>query len=360
LIEVKKMNRLNVAMIGQGRSGRDIHGSYFLREDNQLFQVVAVVEKNVSRRIKAKETFSCDVYEDYKELFDRKDIDLVVNSTFSYLHPSITIDLLNHGYNVLCEKPFARFTKECDEMMEAAKKSGAKLAVFQQSRFAPYFVKIKEIINSGVLGDIIQINVTFSGYARRWDWQCAQKYYGGSLLNTGPHPMDQALNLLQCDTMPQVFSKLARVNTSGDAEDYVKVILTAPAKPLIDIEISSCDGYPDGTYKIQGSKGALRATMTEVEWKYFIPENEPKRALILEPLCKENGDPAYCSEQLTWHTETTQLEGSAFDVAVNNFYENLYYHLTENTPLAVSLAEVRQQIAVIEEIHRQNPLSVTY
>lgn len=132
------MKALKVAIIGQGRSGRDIHGKFF-RTDQKMFQVAAVVEQLEERRRRAAEEYHCDVYGDYRDLFGRTDIDLVVNSTFSYEHAGITIDLLRHGFNVLCEKPCAKTPEQVQEMMDAAEKSGKMFAIFQQSRFAPYF-----------------------------------------------------------------------------------------------------------------------------------------------------------------------------------------------------------------------------
>ena len=70
------MKKLNVAIIGQGRSGRDIHGAFFKSEYNEKFNVIAVVDALEERRIRAKEEWGCDVYADYRELFGRTDIDL--------------------------------------------------------------------------------------------------------------------------------------------------------------------------------------------------------------------------------------------------------------------------------------------
>jgi predicted dehydrogenase len=84
------MKTLNVAIIGQGRSGRDIHGAYF-HTDKERFKVVAVVESLEDRRKRAAEEFKCDIYESYQELFGRTDIDLVVNASYSFEHAPITI-----------------------------------------------------------------------------------------------------------------------------------------------------------------------------------------------------------------------------------------------------------------------------
>ena len=128
---------LNVAIIGQGRSGRDIHGAYFKSEANKRYRVVAVVDALDDRRARAREEYGCDVYADYRELFGRSDIDLVVNATFSYQHVPVSIDLLEHGFNVISEKPFAKSYEDGCRAILAARRSGRMLDVFQQSRFAP-------------------------------------------------------------------------------------------------------------------------------------------------------------------------------------------------------------------------------
>ena len=75
------MKQLNVAILGQGRSGRDIHGLH-LKKDTERFKVVAVVEPfDIRRERAAKEYPGCDTYSDYRELLSRRDIDLVINAT---------------------------------------------------------------------------------------------------------------------------------------------------------------------------------------------------------------------------------------------------------------------------------------
>ena len=352
------MKTINVAIIGQGRSGRDIHGAYFNSPANTHFHVAAVVDALEERRERAKAEYGCDVYESYESLFARKDIDLVVNSTFSHMHAPISIDLLNHGFNVICEKPFAKTYEDGCRVIQAAKRNGKLLNVFQQSRFAPYYRKIREIMDSGKLGEIAQINIRFSGFARRWDWQTSKAYAGGGVRNTGPHPLDQAMDLLGFPENVTVFSRLGCYNVSGDAEDYAKIILTVPGKPLIDVEISSCDAYSPYTYKIMAQNGSLRATMSRIEYKYFIPEEEPPRPLVMEPLFTEARTPSYCREALNWHEETVDIDGSAFNVAVEEYYAMIYAALTEGAPMRITPEQVLTQLKVIDLIHAQNPLTV--
>jgi predicted dehydrogenase len=160
------------------------------------------------------------------------------------------------------------------------------------------------------------------------------------------------------DGMPEVFCRMDRCNTFGDAEDYCKLILTAPNKPLIDLEISSADGYPLFTYKIHGTRGSLKGSMAHIDWKYFIPEEAPEQVLIKEPLTMggEEKLPAYCTEKLNWHEESWAGDPQApFIAAVQTYYDQIYALFTEGREHDIKLCQVRQQLAVIEEAHRQNP-----
>jgi len=355
------MKKLRVAIIGQGRSGRDIHGKFFKSEANIYCDVVAIVDAIEERRIRAREEFSCDVYADYRELFTRKDIDLVVNASFSHLHYSISRDLLEHGFNVLTEKPFARTSYECMELIRIAKKNNAVISAFHQTLFDPTFVKLKEIIASRKIGEVKQINLCYSGFARRWDWQTLQAFCGGGLYNSGPHPVAQALDFLGWDKATEIkFSKLDTMLTSGDANDYCKIILTAPSKPVIDLEVISANGFAGETFRVLGTKGSVSARGNTYTIKYIKPEELEPRPVIFTPLFNENRCPAYCSEKLNIYEETETLAGSNFTTSVQLYYEQLYNSIVNNTPLTVTPEMATEVIRVIEEVHAKNPLPVIY
>ncbi len=356
------MKKLNVAIIGQGRSGKDIHGAYYLSPRNMYYHVKYVVEKDARRREIAEKTYAgCKALEDYTQLFDLKDVDLVVNASYSQMHYAITKDLLAHGKNVLVEKPFARNQYECEDLMKTAKENGALLAVFQNSQTAPYYLFARDMLDNGKLGKIEQVSVRFNGFARRWDWQTLQKKLAGSVYNTGPHPIGIGLGFLDFDQNTKVvYSKLATALTSGDGEDYAKIILTAPNKPLIDIEISSLDAFSDYTVKLQGSKGTLKCTPFSCVYKYIVDGENPERKVEESFLQDENGNPLYCSEKLNIHTEELKFEGTAFDIGTAEIYKDVYYAITENKPLRVSNEQAAMVINIIERVHAENPLPLKY
>lgn len=357
------MKKMRVAVIGQGRSGRNIHGKFLRSEDNDFCEVVCVAETDEARRACAAVEYGCETVADYRELFNRKDIDIVVNASYSQMHYPITKELLTHGLNVLSEKPFARSYYECMDLILTAKKHGVVVTAFHQSLYNPAFLKVKEIIAGGKLGDVLQINLKYSGFARRWDWQTLQCCCAGGVYNTGPHPIGQALDLLGWDQNTKVaFSSLGTVLTSGDGDDYGKIILSAPGKPVVDIEVISADAFAgDYVFKIYGSKGTLLATNSSYKLKYVADFSAyPERPVIREPLSGPDGKPVYCSEKLTFTEEEGDITGSSFNVAVKDFYQMLYHTVMFGQALAITPEHAAQVIAVIEACHAQNPLPVKF
>ena len=356
------MKKCNIAIIGQGRSGKNIHGNYYRSASNVYYDVKYVVDADEFRRSRALELYpGCKVLADYRELFDCDDIDLVVNSTYSETHYSITKDLLLHGKNVLVEKPFARSRYECDELIKIAKEKNLTLAVFQQTFMAPFYGFAYDLCKSGKLGEIKQINIRYNGFSRRWDWQTLQKKCAGGVYNTGPHPIGIGLGLLDFDKNAKViYSKLDTVLTSGDSDDYAKILIEAPDKPLVDIEITSIDAYTKYNLMILGSKGTFKATPSAYEMTYIVDGENPERPVVETFLASDAGEPIYCSEKLVKHEESGTFGGTAFDVGTAKLYEQLYYKITEGKPMEVTPEMAAQIISVIETVHAQNPMPLKF
>ncbi|MBQ7336638.1 MAG: Gfo/Idh/MocA family oxidoreductase [Clostridia bacterium] len=357
------MKKMRVAIIGQGRSGRGIHGEYFLSEANKNIQVVAIVDEIEERREKGMKEFGCDGYANYTELFGRNDIDLIVNASFSHMHFAIAKDCLEHGYNVLNEKPFAKTVYECMTLRKIAEEKGLIVTAFHQSLYGPTVLKIKEIIESGKIGNVKQINLRYSGFSRRWDWQTLQCFCAGGVYNTAPHPIGIGLSLIDWDPAAQVaYSHLDMALTSGDANDMAKIIITAPGKPLIDIEVNSADAYAPKQFKILGDKGTIYCGVTgDVSVKYIVPDELEPRPVIRTPLTNPTtGKPAYCGEKLPVHEETIPTGGDTFGSASQIFYDKLYDTIMNGAPLEVTAEKATKAIEIIEAVHAQNPLPLKY
>lgn len=348
---------LKVGIGGYGRSGRNIHSAW-LKQAPGKYKIVAVADELPERRKDAVEDFGCAVYEDHHELLKKeKDLDLFINALPSFLHASGSIEALKAGNNVVCEKPTAANVKDFDKVVAAAKAAGKMYAPFQNSRFYPFFKKIREVIASGVLGDIVHIRSVWGGFARRWDWQTLQEFGGGNLMNTGPHPMDHAIMLFG-DKQPKVFCKMKSIQPfGGDAEDFCAVTLHGDANdPVIEVLLSSYLAYPLGKmYNISGTLGGMEGGPEELTWKYFDPKKAPKQKLW--PKWSDNR--GYCSEKLpwvkrSWKRPKTKLND--FNQNCKGFYNNIYDVLVNDAELIVKHEEVRRQVIAIAECHKQNPL----
>ncbi len=346
---------LRVGVLGQGRSGHGIHVKW-LREVPGQYKIVAVSDEMPERLKQAEEELGVRTYARYQDLLSDSELelDLVVNALPSFLHPKGTVEALEAGHHVVCEKPLAKTVTDFDGMVEAAGRTGKLLLPFQNSRFYLFFRKMREIIASGKLGKIVYIQVNSSNFSRRWDWQTIQEFWGGNLLNTGPHSMDQAVVLFG-EESPEVFSRLASENPYGDADNFALVVLYGKNAPTIEVVVSSFQAYRLGEqYNVSGTCGGLEGGPKGLKWRWFEPEKAPDHNFE-----GEWSDRRYCREKVEWVEESWTPPESEIGIWEQNskaFYDNVYEVIVNGAKPVVTVAQVRRQVAVMEECHRQNPL----
>lgn len=362
------MKRIKTGIIGQGRSGRNIHRHILecCPALQERFDVVAVADpiKERCANTNPGANKECKHYTHYKDLLKDKNVELIVNASCSHRHVDISIEAMKAGYHVLCEKPLTNKVSEVDRLLKVRQQTGKFFAVFQQARFRPLYRKICDVIRSGVLGEIAMVKVSYNSFGRRWDWQTVQGMNGGELMNTAPHPLDQMIALWDIfgESDPdRIFSKLANYNNYGDAEDFVKIILEGKDHPVIDLEVTKECLFPQKMYQVFGSNGSLTADGNTVEWKYFRPEEAMGHKVCTTTLETDGRLPVYCSEKLNFYSEKTELPdfANSFDDWGTKYYCNIYDALTKDAPLVVQLSQIRRQVAIIEECHKQNPLKKT-
>lgn len=347
--------KIRVGIAGLGRSGWDIHAK-LLEPLVDHYQVVAVVDADEQRRQEAIDRFDCQAYTDYEQLLADPAVELVVVALPSFLHADGSIAALEAGKHVVCEKPMATSLADADRMIEAAAPgghpTGKVLTIFQQRRYNPDFLKVREVINSGILGRIVQIRATESRFSRRWDWQTLQKFGGGSLNNTGPHYLDMVLQLFGDAYPDEVFCQLDRTLTLGDADDHVKVVIKGKGAPTIDVEISSCCAYPTETWHVMGTQGGLVGSTRQLRWKWVDWAAQPPRELDLKPTPNRS----YNRDDLTWQEATWDIANDT-SLGHSAFYHDLFATIRQGAPLAITPESVRRVIWLQEECHRLNPLS---
>lgn len=345
------MKKLRVGIIGQGRSGRNIHVQA-LKRLPELYEIVAVAEWQDFRRDKAREEIGCDVYEDYLEMAKRDDIDLFVNSTYSDEHMPVSIELLKRNRNVLSEKPAGNSLAMLEEVKKAQAASTGRYTVFQNCRYYSTYCKVLELVRSGILGRLTAIHMFENRFGRRWDWQMMQEHLGGELLNKAVHQLDQTLFMLGPDYDPEVSCVMENYTGIGDAEEYMMLSLRQRGYPVVDIECSIFDAFHPYRILIHGEYGTIIARDEQsVEWQYYLPAEAAKYKAQLFPILDENKNPAYCPDDLIMYSGQWRLPKGANEQDLGDlaYYRDLYVSLTENKPMPVTLEQITQQIKIVDK-----------
>jgi predicted dehydrogenase len=144
---------------GAGSRG-NVYGNYSVQYPEQLDIVgvaepIAIRNERYTKKHAIKDENRFNTWED---IFKRpKFADAIIITTPDNLHYGPCMKALEMGYDVLLEKPISPSEKECRDILSLAKKTGRIVAVCHVLRYAPYFVKLKEIMQSGVLGEIVSI-----------------------------------------------------------------------------------------------------------------------------------------------------------------------------------------------------------
>lgn len=178
---------LNVAIIGYGNRGR-LYGR-FIKSKEDLFEVVAVVDELQSKLDIAKSDFNLSdnqLFKNDKDFFAKNiNVDLLIIASMDRYHYQQAIDGINKGYNILLEKPISTSIKECLEIKRLANEKHVKIVVAHVLRYTMFYKKIKKIIESGEIGEIVNLNQTENvSY-----WHQAHSYVRGNWANsdvTGP------------------------------------------------------------------------------------------------------------------------------------------------------------------------------
>ena len=153
-------NFIKIVAIGAGnRTNKYLE---YVKQHPDKVKLVGVVELNDIRRKHVAERFGLDesqCFADYRDFFQHPfDADAVMVCTPENMHFEPTMQAIGRGYHVLLEKPIAQTLEECMLIAEAARKHDVLVSVCHVLRYHPYFMKIKELVDSGELGHIISIN----------------------------------------------------------------------------------------------------------------------------------------------------------------------------------------------------------
>ena len=188
---------MRVGIIGCGGIANGKHMPALKKVKN--CEMVAFCDIIPERAEKARADYGTEdakVYTDYKELLKDKTIDVVHVCTPNRAHSFITVDALDAGKHVMCEKPMAINSAEAKKMLDAAKRNGKLLSIGYQNRFRPDSLYMKKEAEDGTFGDVYYAKATAIRRRAVPTWGVFLNEYeqgGGPLIDIGTHALDLTL-----------------------------------------------------------------------------------------------------------------------------------------------------------------------
>ena len=269
---------LKIGVLGCGKIAQVRHIPEY--DANPNCKLAAFYNPTRSRAEDMAKKYGGKVYDTAEELLADPDIDAVSVCAANYAHAELAIKALRAGKHVLCEKPMATTYEDCEAMLAAAAESGKRLLIGQNQRFAKAHQKARELIESGLIGDVITFRTTFGhGGPETWSinpgkgtWFFDKKRAAmGAMADLGIHKTDLIRFLLGQD----VVRTTARITTLDKRGEDGELI-----------------GVDDNAICIYEMSGGAMGTVT-VSWTYYGAEDNSTVLYGTKGIMRIYDDPAH-------------------------------------------------------------------
>lgn len=305
--ENTQMDQVKIGIIGLGNMG-SAHVTSL--EELKNAKLTALCDTN-PEKLKRYEGKGYQLFTDDEDFFKNADADAVVVATPHYFHVSLVLRALECGKHALTEKPVSVHKALAEQLLDAAKKyPNLKLAAMFNQRTIPAHKKIKQLIDSGELGEIRRVNWIITNWFRTQayydsgDWRASWRGEGGGvLLNQCPHQLDLMQWLFG---MPEKVTATLSLGKYHDieVEDDVTAVLEYPNKAT-GVFIASTGEAP-GTNRLEITAERGRLVFEDGKLSYIRNEIETSR------FCHETSEKFACPP--AWNV--------TIPVAANNNYQH--------------------------------------
>lgn len=255
------MHPINTALLSFGMSGKLFHAPFL--HVHSGFNFFAVWER--SKKTAAGIYPGCKSYSTLDELLADDAIELVIVNTPNYTHYEYAKKALLAGKHIVVEKPFTVTVKEGEELILLAKEKNKMLSVYQNRRYDSDYKTVKKILDSKVLGEIVEAEIHFDRYRTQLSAKVHKELPGpgtGALYDLGAHLIDQALQLFG---MPQkVFADIRVVRPLSKVDDYFEILLYYPnLRVRLHCSYLVREALP--AYALHGINGSFIKAKTDVQ-----------------------------------------------------------------------------------------------
>lgn len=272
------MKILNWGLIGAGDIARKRIAPALRDLPNCNFVAVSRAKSELAEQF-AKEFGAKKWFADWRDLVKDDEIDAVYIATPVFLHTEQTIAAANAGKHILCEKPMALNVKECDEMIAACKANNVKLGIAYYRRFYPVIKRVKEVIESDIIGKIAVVQINAFEYfddsgenPRHWLIE-KSKSGGGPLMDFGCHRLEVLTHLF--GEIKQFKSIISNEIFKREVEDTASVLLQFETGVNATLTITHSALEPKDKLDIYGTKGSVHIPiLNQGEMKLRIGNDE--------------------------------------------------------------------------------------
>jgi UDP-N-acetylglucosamine 3-dehydrogenase len=274
---------IRVGIIGCGFAGC-MHGlAYQPHIEAGKVKMVAACDIDDEVAAKVAKEYEMDAhYTKWQDLLKRKDIDAVSICLPHYMHEEVAVAAAKSGKHVLCEKPMATTLEGCDNMIKAAKNAKVKLMIAETYRFMPTMVKIKEIVESGKIGEVFfaRGSECLNEVPKICDpesWHCTpDKAGGGVWFDAGVH-ICSAFRYVLGDLESVRAGLLEHVVAKEKEDDNAIVLMKFKKGSVAEAFLSETIGSPAFIrFEFYGTEGSiLMDTAWDLPIKVYSSKTEP-------------------------------------------------------------------------------------
>lgn len=244
----------NCAIIGFGGMG-GWHANGIIQ--NKFVNLAGIYDINPERN-KAAIQQGIHAYSSEEELLSDKSVDFVIIATPNDFHKEIAIRALSAGKHVISEKPVTLSSNDLCEMINAANKYNRRFTVHQNRRWDGEFLVMRDIYNSGKLGDIFGIRSYVQGsHGIPGDWRKEAAHGGGMILDWGVHLIDQVMQIVTDKKPLSVFCKCDHI-TNPEVDDGFALDLYFEDDLSAHIEVGTSHFISMPRFTMYGTNGSAQ------------------------------------------------------------------------------------------------------